>query len=140
MFNGVNLKRAIVVVFSTAMCTNTGIAYAFDICKNLFGKTNQPGWRGDNRGRGNYYGDPRTNLGYGYRGRPYGYGWSGYGYDSLPSPAYRYPAREYGAPQPRTDALQAQIYRLQEQIRNLERALTQESARTQSISTDPGTS
>jgi hypothetical protein len=134
------LKRAIVVVFCSAMFTGTGIAYAFDICKNMFSKINQSEWSGDNRDRVGYYGNPRIGSGYGYRGRPFGNGWSGYGYGGSPSPGYSYPAREYGAPQPRTDALQAEINRLQQRIRNLERALTPESARTQSAPTEPGTS
>jgi hypothetical protein len=38
MINEVFLKRSIVVVLSTAIYTGTGIAYAFDMCKNMFGK------------------------------------------------------------------------------------------------------
>jgi hypothetical protein len=55
-----------VVVFSTAMCSSTGIAYAFDICKKMFGKMNQSEWGDDYRYR--YYGD--APPGYGYGGPP----------------------------------------------------------------------
>ena len=85
MINKVILKRVIVVVFSTAMFTDTGIAYAFDMCNNMFekmnqSKMNQSEWGGDYRDRDDYYGDPRVDSGYGYRGRNYGYGSPGYGY------------------------------------------------------------
>lgn len=137
MFNEVILKRAIIVVFSTAMFTGTGIAYAFDMCKNMFDKMNRSEWRGDNRDRGDYYGDPRVGSVYGYRGRDYGYGSPGYGYGGPPGHGYRYTAPEYGAPQPRSDALQVEIYQLEQRIKNLEKALTHESNRTQSAPTDP---
>ncbi len=81
MINEVVLKRAIVVVLSTAMFTGTGIAYAFGFCNT----SNASKSRVDYRDRDDYYGDPRVDSGYGYRGRNYGYGSQGYG---------------YGAPQP----------------------------------------
>ena len=62
MFNYMILKRSIIIALSAAMCTSTGIAHAFDMCKNMFGKMNQSEWRGD------------------HRGRDYGYAPSGYGY------------------------------------------------------------
>jgi hypothetical protein len=121
MINQVMLKRSIVVVLSTAMFTGTGIANAFDMCKNMFGKMNQSEWRGD------------------YRDRDYGYGSPGYGYGGPPVPGYRYTARVYDAPQTRSDALQAEVDQLKQRIKNLEKALTHESDRTQSAPTDPGT-
>ena len=139
MINKVIFKRVIVVIFSTAMFTGTGIAYAFDMCKNMFGnmnqsKMNQSEWRGDYRDRDDYYGDPGVDSGYGYRDRDYGYGYGG-----PPPPGYRYTARAYGAPQPGSDALQAEIDQLKQRIKSLEKALTHESDRTQSAPTDPGT-
>jgi hypothetical protein len=90
MISVVILKRSIVVVLSTAISTGTGNAYAFDMCKNIFGKMNQSEWRGDNRGRYFYPGDPVVATGYGYRGRNYGYASPGYGYGGSPSPSYGY--------------------------------------------------
>ena len=58
MINEVFLKRSIVVVLSTAIFTGTGIAYAFDMCKNMFGKMNQSDGRGDYRDRDDYPGYP----------------------------------------------------------------------------------
>jgi len=66
------LKRSIVVVLSTAVLTGTGSVYAFDMCKNMFGKMNQSGWSGDNRDR------------------DYGYASQDYGYGGFPPPSYRY--------------------------------------------------
>ena len=127
MINEVILKRSIVVVFSTAIFTGTGIAYAFDMCKNMFGKMNQSEWKGDYRDRDDYYGDPGVGSGYGYRGRAYGYA----------GPAV--PSYGYTAPQPGNDALQAEIYQLKLRLKNLEKALIQESTQQQSAPTDPGT-
>jgi hypothetical protein len=139
MINEVILKRVIVVVFSTAMFTGTGIACAFDMCKNMFGKMNQSQWRGDNRDRNDYYGDPRVSSGYGYRGRDYGYGSPGYGYGRPTPHGYSYTAPEYGNQQTRSDALQAEIDRLEQRIKNLEKTLANESDQTQSAPADPGT-
>ncbi len=125
MINDAILKRAIVVVLSTAMFTGTGIAYAFGFCNT----SNPSKWRGDYRDRDDYYGDPGVYSGYGYRGRGYGYG----------SPNYGYTAPEYAAPQPGSDALQAEIDQLKQRINNLEKALTHESFRPQGVPTDPGT-
>ena len=145
MINEVILKRAIVVVFSTAMFTGAGIAYAFDMCKNMFdkmnqSKVNQSQWRGDYRDRDDYYGDPGVDSAYGYRRyRGYGYGSPGYGYGGPPATGYGYTAPAYGAPQPRSDALQAEIHQLKQRIKNLEKALTHESDRSKSTPNDPGT-
>lgn len=134
MINEVILKRVIVVVFSTALFTETGIAYAFDMCNNMFdmmnkSKMNQSEWRGDYRDRDDYYEYPGVNSGYGYgRGRGYGYGSPGYGYGGPPDPSYGYTAAAYAAPQPGSDALQAEIYQLKLRIKNLEKALTHESS------------
>lgn len=139
MINKVISKRVIVVVFSTAMFTNTGIAYAFDMCNNMFdkmsqSKMNQSEWRGDYRDRDDYYRDPGVDSGYGYSGRGYGYGSPGYGYGGPPTPSYG-----YAAPQPGSDALQAEIYQLKLRIKSLEKALTHESSQPQSTPIDPGT-
>lgn len=145
MINKVILKQVIVVVFSAAMFTDTGIAYAFDMCNNMFEKMNQPKmnqseWRGDYRDRDDYYGDPGADSGYGYRrGRGYGYGSPGYGYDGPPAPSYGYTVPAYAAPQPGNDALQAEIDQLKQRIKNLEKALTHESSQQQSAPIDPGT-
>ena len=139
MINEVILKRAIVVVFSTAMFTGAGIAYAFDMCKNMFGKMNQSEWRDGYRDRDDYYGDHGVDSGYGYRGRDYGYGSPGYGYGGPPAPGYGYTTPAYGAPQPRSDALQVEIDQLKQRIKNLEKALTHESDRSKSTPNDPGT-
>ena len=72
MINEVILKRSILVVLSAAIFSGTGIAYAFDMCKNIFGKMNQSEWRGD------------------YRDRDYGYPSPGYGYGGYPVPGYGY--------------------------------------------------
>ena len=144
MINKVILKRVIVVVFSTAMFTDTGIAYAFDMCNNMFdkmnqSKMNQSEWRGDYRDRDDYYGDPGVDSGYGYRrGRGYGYGSPGYGYGGPPAPSYGYTVPAYAAPQPGNDALQAEIYQLKLRLKNLEKALIHESSQQQSAPTDPG--
>jgi hypothetical protein len=90
MINEVFLKRSIVVVLSTAICTGTGIAYAFDMCKNMFGKMNQSEEMGDYRGRDDYPGYPWVESGYGYRGRAYGYASPGYGYGGYPVQSYGY--------------------------------------------------
>ena len=148
MINEVILKRAIVVVLSTAMLTGTGIAYAFGFCNT----SNPSKWKGDYRDRDDYYGDRGVDSGYGYRGRNYGYGSPGYGYGAPPAPGYGYTAPAYAAPQPGSNALQAEIDRLKQriknleeidqlkqQIKNLEKAPTQESFRTHGVPTDPGT-
>jgi hypothetical protein len=144
MINEVILKRAIVVVFSTTMFAGTGIAYAFDMCNNMFdkmnqSKMNQSEWKGDYRDRDDYYRDRGVDSGYGYRGRNYGYGSPSYGYGGPTAPGYGYTAPAYGAPQPGSDALQVEIYQLKQRIKNLEKALTHESLRPQSSPTDPGT-
>jgi len=130
MINNVILKRVIVVVFSTAMFTDTGIAYAFDMCKNMFGKMNQSKMEQSD----------------------FGYGSPDYGYGGPPAPSYGHTVPAYAAPHPGSDALQAEIYRLElriknleeidqlkQQIKNLEKALTHESFRPQGVPTDPGT-
>ena len=146
MINKVILKQVIVVVFSTAMFTDTGIAYAFDMCKNMFdkmnqSKMNQSEWRGDYRDRDDYYGDPGVDSGYGYRrGRGFGYGSPGYGYGGPTAPGYYgYTVPAYATPQPGNDALQAEIYQLKLRLKNLEKALIHESSQQQSAPTDPGT-
>ena len=140
MINEVILKRSIVVVFSTAIFTGTGIAYAFDMCKNMFGKMNQSEWRGDYRDRDDYYGDRGVDSGYGYRrDRGFGYGSPGYGYGGPPAPSYGHNVPAYAAPQPGNDVLQAEIDQLKQRIKSLEKALTHESDRTQSAPADPGT-
>ena len=146
MINKVILKRVIVVVFSTAMFTDTGIAYAFDMCKNMFGKMNQSNkmnqseWRGDYRDRDDYYGDRGVDSGYGYRrDRGFGYGSPGYGYGGPPAPSYGHTVPAYAAPQPGNDALQAEIYQLELRLKNLEKVLIHESSQQQSAPTDPGT-
>jgi hypothetical protein len=90
MINKALLKGVIVVVLSTAIFTSNGVAYAFDICKNMFGKMNQSEERGDYRGRNDYPGYPWVESGYGYRGRTYGYAAPGYGYGGYPVQSYRY--------------------------------------------------
>lgn len=90
MINDVILKRSLVVVLSTALFTGTGIANAFDMCKNMFGKLNQSEWRGDYRDRNDYHGDPWFDPVYGYRGRYYGYASPGYGYGDSPVRSYGY--------------------------------------------------
>ena len=137
MINEVILKQVIVVVFSAAMFTDTGIAYAFDMCNNMFEKMNQSEWRGDYRDRDDYYGDPRVDSGYGYRGRNYGYGSPGYGYGGPLPPSYGYTVPAYAAPQPGNNALQAEIDQLKQRIKNLEKALTHESSQQQSAADQP---
>jgi hypothetical protein len=138
MITKVILKRVIVVVFSTAVFADTGIAYGFDMCKNMFGMMNQSRlkqsqWGGNYRDRDNYYGDPEVGTGYGY-GSP------GYVYGGPPAPNYGYAVPAYAAPQPGIDALQAEIYQLKLRLKTLEETLSHESSHQQSASTDPGTS
>jgi hypothetical protein len=90
MINEVILKRSIVVALSTAIFTGTGIVYAFDMCKNMFEKMNQSEWRGDNRGRDYYRGDPVSGSDYGYSDRYYGYAPPGYGFGGSPVSRYGY--------------------------------------------------
>ena len=73
MINDLILKWSIVAVLGTAIFTGTGIAYAFDMCKNIFGKMNQSEWRGDY-----------------YRDRDFGYASPGYGYGGYPVHSYGY--------------------------------------------------
>jgi hypothetical protein len=126
------------------MFTGTGIVYAFDMCKNMFGKMNQSKmnqseWRGDYRDRDDYYGDPGVDSGYGYRGRGYGYGSPGYRYGDPPAPSYGHTVPAFAAQQPGNDALQAEIYQLKLRLKNLEKVLIHESSQQQSAPTDPGT-
>jgi hypothetical protein len=72
MINELIMKRSIVVVLSTAIFTGTGVAYAFDMCKNMFSKMNQTEWKGD------------------YRDRDYGYASPVYGFGGFPVRSYRY--------------------------------------------------
>jgi hypothetical protein len=90
MFNDVIVKRSIIVVLSTALVTGAGIAHAFDMCKNIFGKMNQSDWRGGYRERDYYRGVPVLAPGYGYRGRDYGYASPGYVYAASPVQSYGY--------------------------------------------------
>ena len=90
MSNEVIFRRSIVVLLSAAIFTGTGIAYAFDMCKNMFGKMNQSEWGGDYRDRDYYRGDPVLGSGYGYRGRNYGYASPGYGFGGAPVQSYGY--------------------------------------------------
>ena len=90
MIDKVILKRSIVVLLSTAIFTGTGIARAFDMCKNMFDKMNHSEWRGDDRGRDYYRGYPVVDSSYGYGGRDYGYASPGYGYGGFPVPRYGY--------------------------------------------------
>jgi hypothetical protein len=90
MINEVILKRSIVVVLSTTIFTGTEFAYAFDMCKNIFGKMNQSEWRGDYRDRDYYPGDLVVDSGYGSRGRGYGYASPGYSYAGSPVHSYGY--------------------------------------------------
>ncbi len=126
MTNKVILKRVLVVGFSTAMFTDTGIAYAFDMCKNIFDMVNlsklkQSEWAGNYRDRDDYYGNPEVAYGYGY-GSP------GYSYGGPAAISYGYAMPAYAAQQPENKALQAEIYQLQLQIKNLAEALTHESS------------
>lgn len=126
MINKVILKRVIVIVFTTAVFTGTGIACAFDMCKNIFGMMNrsklqQSEWRGNYRDLDGYYGDSDVAS-------AYGYGSPGYGYGGPPTPGYAYIVPTYATPQPGNEALQAEIYQLQLRIKNLERALTHDSS------------
>jgi hypothetical protein len=142
MINKVILRRVIVTVFSTALYTDTGIVYAFDMCNNMFDKMrqtriNQSEWRGENMYRDDYYGDPGVAPGYGsLRGRGYGYGSPGYGYGGPPASVYGYNVPAYAAPQPGNDALQAEIYQLKLRLKSLEKALSHESFQQQSAQTD----
>jgi hypothetical protein len=125
MIHKVHLKRVIVVVFSTAMFTDAGIACAFDMCRNMFDmmnrtKLSQSEWRGDYRDRDRYYGDPEVAS-------VYGYGSSAYGYGPATTLGYGYTVPAYATPQPGNDALLAEIHELQLRIKNLEKALTRES-------------
>jgi hypothetical protein len=72
MINGVTVKRSIVVILSAAILSGTGIANAFDMCRNIFGKTNH------------------SELRNGYRDRFYGYAPPGYGYGGPPVHSYSY--------------------------------------------------
>ena len=90
MINNGILKRSIVVVLGAVIFTGTGIANAFDMCKNIFGKMNQSEWRGDYRDRGDYHGDPWFDPGYAYRDRYYGYASPDYGYVDSQTHSYGY--------------------------------------------------
>jgi hypothetical protein len=84
------LKRSIVAVLSTVIVTGSGVACAFDMCKNIFGKMNQSEWKRDYRERDYYRGGPVVDSGYDYRGRDYGYAAPGYGYAAYPVASYGY--------------------------------------------------
>jgi hypothetical protein len=64
MISEVILKQSMVVVLSAATFSGTADAYAFDICGNRFGKSNQSAWRDDHRYRYHGY----APVGYGYGG------------------------------------------------------------------------
>ena len=129
MINKVFLRRVVVTVFSAALCTDSVLVYAFDICNSMFDKirqttVKQSEWRGGNIYRDDYYGDPGFAPSYGpLSGRGYGYGPQGYGYAAPPAPAYGYNVPAYAAPQPGIDALQAEIYQLKLRLKDLEQAL-----------------
>ena len=72
MINNGILKRSIVVVLGAVIFTGAGIANAFDMCKNIFGKMNQAQWRD------------------GYMGQDYGYAPAGYGYGGYPVYSHSY--------------------------------------------------
>jgi hypothetical protein len=138
MLNKVILKRIIVVVLSAAMFTGIGSAYAFDICKNILGTMDQLERRGDYTDREGYYGTPWGGPSYGYsRGRGYGYGSPGYGYSGPPPYGYMVPA--HSGPQPEIDALRAEIYQLEQRLKDMEKAQIHASSKEQTAPTDPGT-
>jgi hypothetical protein len=138
MSNKVILKRIIVVVLGAAIFADIGSAYAFDICKNIFGKMNQLERRGDHRDREGYYGSPWGGPSYGYsRGPGYGYGSPGYGYSGPPAYGRMVPA--YSGPQPEIDALRAEIYQLELRLKKMEKAPIHQSSKEQTAPTDPGT-
>lgn len=72
MINYQILKRSIVVVLSAAIFTGSGVVHAFDMCKNIFGKMNQPEWGRDYTDRDYGYAYPAYRYG-GYPARSYGY-------------------------------------------------------------------
>ena len=76
MINEMILRRAVILTFSIAIVTGSGISYAFDMGNMM----NPSKWFGGNRDRGDYYGDRWGGPGYGY-GAP-GYGRQDYGYGS----------------------------------------------------------
>ena len=90
MVNQVIMKRSIVVMLSAAISTSTGVAYAFDMCKNMFSKMNRSEWGGDYRDRDDYPGYHGVGPDYDYRGRYYGYATPGDGYGGYPVLGYGY--------------------------------------------------
>jgi hypothetical protein len=126
MTNKVIFKQVLVVVLGTAMFTDTGLAYPFDMCKNIFdmmnrSKLKQSEWEGNYGDRDGYDGNSGVASGYGYGSPAYGYG-------APPVPGYGYTVPAYSAPQPGNEALQMEIYQLQLRIKNLEEALNHASA------------
>jgi len=75
MIKQVILKRSIIFVLSATIFSGTGIAYAFDMCKNMFAMMNH---------------SERSDS---YRDRYYGYAPPGYGYGG--PPVYGYPYYPY---------------------------------------------
>lgn len=148
MINKVIMKRSVAVVFIAATFTDTGIAYAFDMCDNIFNminkskmkqsEMNQSGWRSDSRYRDDYYGETGPDSVYSYRDRGYGQGSTGYGYVDHPAYGYGYIEPAYAVPQPGNDALQEEIYQLKMRIKYLEKALSHESSLPQKAPTNPG--
>jgi hypothetical protein len=90
MINKVIMKRSIVFVLNAAIFTGTGVANAFDMCKNMFEKMNKSEWRGDYKDHEYYRGDPVVDWGYVYRGRDYGHALPRYGYGGSPVRTYGY--------------------------------------------------
>jgi hypothetical protein len=137
MINKVALRRVIVTVFSAALCTDSVLVYAFDMCDTMLDKIRQATmkqseWRGGNIYRDDYYGNPGFAPGYGY-------GPQGYGYGVPPASSYGYSVPAYAAPQPGIDALEAEIYQLELRLKGLEQALNHESSQRQSAQSDHGT-
>jgi len=138
MVNKMIWKRIIVVVLGTAVFTDIGSAYAFDICNKIFGKMDQLERSGDYRDREGYYGDPWSGPSYGYsRGGGYGHGSPGYGYGGPPPYGYMVPA--YSGPQPEIDALRAEIYQLELRLQQMERVSIHEPSKEQTAPPGLGT-
>jgi hypothetical protein len=81
---------------------------------------------------------PGGGPSYGYsRVRGYGYGSPGYGYSGPPPYGYMVPA--YSGPQPEIDALRAEIYQLEQRLKDMEKAQIHASSKEQTAPSDPGT-